>query len=132
MTERNPALVLLLTLVTCTVYGYYWLYITSDELRRETGREDVSPIVDLLLAIVTAGLWGLYATWRNAKIVHEELESRGETHTDSTAAVLVFNLSTFVWGAGWLVSMVLLQLDYNRLSRASSPRALDLTPLSAF
>lgn len=132
LTERNPALVLLLTLVTCTVYGYYWLYVTTDELRRETGRDEPSPLLDLVLAVVTAGLWGLYASWRNARIVHEELEARGEPHTDSTAAVLIFNLSTFIWGGGWLVSLVLLQLDYNRLSRTTARTPMGLMPVTAF
>ena len=132
MTERNPVVVLLLTLVTCTLYGYCWLFVTSGELRRETGRDEVTPLLDLILAIFTAGLWGLYATWRNARIAHEELEGRGEAHTDSTAAVLVFNLSTFIWGAGWLVSMLLLQADYNRLARTSTSRSTGLTPVTAF
>lgn len=129
MTERNPAVVLLLTLVTCTLYGYYWLFVTTDELRRETGREDLSPVLDLVLAIFTAGLWGLYATWRNAQIVHEVLRARGVEHADQSQAVLIFNLSTFVWGAGWLVSLVLMQVDYNRLAKKSVlPSALAPMP----
>jgi len=119
VTHRNPVVVLLLTLVTCTLYGYYWLYVTTDELRRESGREDLSPALDLVLAIFTAGLWGLYATWRNATVVHEVLNARGSDHTDSTTAVLLFNLSTFIWGAGWLISLLLLQSDYNQLARRS-------------
>lgn len=118
MTHRNPFVVLLLTVVTFTLYGYYWLYVTTDELRRETGRE-LSPVLDVLLAVLTLGLWGLYVSWRNAGIVHEVLSARSVEHVDSSTAVMVFNLSTFVWGAGWLVSLLLLQLDYNRLSRHS-------------
>lgn len=119
MTERNPVLVVLLSLVTCTIYAYYWLFVTSRELREVTGRDEPSPWLDLILAVLTAGLWGLYASWRNARIAHEALERAGEDHTDSSTAVLIFNLSTFVWGMGWLVSLFLLQADYNRLARRS-------------
>lgn len=119
MTERNPVVVLLLTFVTCTLYGYWWLFATSGELRRESGRDEPNPWLDLILAVLTAGLWGLYATWRNSRIVHEVLTARGQDHGDQSLPVLLFNLSTFVWGAGWMVSLVLLQVDYNRLARRS-------------
>lgn len=130
MTHRNPFVVLLLTVVTFTLYGYYWLYVTTDELRRETGRE-LSPVLDVLIAVLTAGLWGLYVSWRNAGIAHEVLTARGVEHVDSQTAVLVFNLSTFVWGAGWLVSLFILQLDYNRLSRHSILPASSAVPMAA-
>jgi hypothetical protein len=119
MTHRSPLAVLVLTLLTFTLYGYYWLYKTTAELRDETGRGDLSPGVDLLLAVLTLGLWGLYATWRNATVVHETLRARGVDHTDSSATVLIFNLSSFIWGAGWLVSLLFLQSDYNRLADRS-------------
>jgi len=122
VSERNPVVVLVLALLTCSLYGYVWLYLTTDELRRESGREELSPILDLVLAALTAGLWGLYASYRNARIAHEVLRARGVDHTDSSTTILVFNLSTFIWGGGWLVSLVLLQNDYNELARRSIVR----------
>jgi len=115
MRERSPVVVVVLSLVTFSIYAYFWLYSTTYELKEETGREDLNPGLDLLLAIVTLGLWGLYASFRNAQIVHEELLSRGKTHEDSSVVVLLFNALTFVSGLAWLVSLAVLQDDYNRL-----------------
>lgn len=123
MTERNPIVVVLATLVTCTVYAYYWLFVTTEELKAVTGREELSPIADLLLTVVTFGLWGIWATTRNAGIVHRELVARGVAHEDRSLLVLGLDLATFVSGFAWLASMALLQDDLNRLARRVGPAA---------
>lgn len=116
MTKRHPLAVVALTLLTFTVYAYYWLYRTTDELRRETDRDDLSPVVDVILTLVTFGLWGIWAGYRNARIAHEELQDRGADHTDRSLAVGGFAALSLVSGWAWLVSMALLQEDFNRLA----------------
>lgn len=116
MTKRNPVLVVALAFLTFTVYAYYWLYKTTDELKKESGREDLSPILDVVLTLITFGLWGLWAGYRNAKIAHELFEELGAKHTDRSVPVAAFGALSFVSGWAWLVSMALLQEDFNRLS----------------
>lgn len=120
MTKRNPILVVALTFVTFTVYAYYWLYKTTDELKEESGRDDLSPILDVVLAVLTLGLWGLWAAYRNARITHELLEEHGEKHTDRSLAVAAFGAASFFSGWAWLISMALLQDDFNRLAETSA------------
>lgn len=115
MTKRNPFLVVALSVLTFGIYAYYWLYKTTDELREESGRDDLHPTVDLLLAVLTFGLWGLWAGYRNAKVVHELFEEVGAKHTDRSAPVAVFGALSFVSGWAWLVALGILQDDYNRL-----------------
>lgn len=116
MTKRNPLIVVALSFLTLTVYAYWWLYRTTSELREETGREDLSPVMDVLLTLVTLGFWGIWAGYRNAKIAHEELEVRGVRHTDRSLAVGIFAGLTIFSGWAWLVSLALLQDDFNRLA----------------
>ena len=118
MTKRSPLAVVLLSFVTFTLYAYYWLYKTTAELREETGRDDLSPVLDVFLAALTFGLFGLYAAFRNARIVHEEMELRSQNHTDRSLPVALFSALTPVSGWAWLVAMALLQEDYNRLADA--------------
>ncbi|MCZ7683846.1 MAG: DUF4234 domain-containing protein [Sandaracinaceae bacterium] len=122
MTKRNPILVVALSFVTFTVYAYYWLYKTTDELKREADREDLSPILDVVLAVVTFGLWGLWAAYRNAKVAHELFEELGVRHTDRSLPVAAFGALSFVSGWAWLVSMALLQEDYKPPRRAPRGR----------
>lgn len=128
MTKRNPLVVVALTIVTFTLYAYYWLYQTTEELRRESGRDELHPFVDVLLAILTFGLWGLWAGYRNAKIAHEIFEQDGVKHIDRALPVAIFSALSMVSGWAWLVSMAILQEDLNRL--ADHIEELDDVPLS--
>ncbi len=120
MTHRNPITVVLLSLVTFTLYAYYWLYVTTEELAKETGRTDLSPAVDVILTVCTFGLWGMYATYRNARIVHEELEATGAGRDDKSLIVTAFNAATFFSGWAWLVSVAILQEELNALREATT------------
>lgn len=117
MTKRSPVVVLALTLVTFGFYAYYWLYTTSDEVRRESGKRDISPILDALLAFMTVGAWGVWAGYRNAKIAHELIDARGIAHTDHSLPVAIAGGASYFMGPWtWLVAMVLLQEDLNLLA----------------
>ncbi|MBX3276160.1 MAG: DUF4234 domain-containing protein [Sandaracinaceae bacterium] len=116
MEKRNPLAVVALTFVTFTLYAYYWLYKTTDELKKETGRDELQPLVDVLLAAMTFGIWGVWAAIRNARLVHEEMQARGASHTDRAFGVAAFAGLTMFTGWAWLVSMAILQDDYNRLA----------------
>lgn len=51
ITKRSPVTVLILSLVTCGIYTYYWAYVTADELQRASGRQQFSPVLILVLTI---------------------------------------------------------------------------------
>ena len=118
MNERNPLMVVALTLLTFGLYSYYWLYKTTDELKEETGRDDLKPGVDALLALLTLGLWGIYAGFRNAQIVHEEMQARGLEHRDRSLVVGGVAALSLVSGWAWIVAMGIAQEDLNRLAAA--------------
>jgi hypothetical protein len=44
----------LLSLVTCGIYYYYWIYLTGEELK-EHNREGVGGVVALLLSLIIVG-----------------------------------------------------------------------------
>jgi len=122
LTRRSPITVVILSLVTFTLYAYYWLYVTTEELAKETGRTDLSPAMDVILTVCTFGLWGMYATYRNAQIVHEELASAGLHRDDKSLVVMAFNVATFFSGWAWLVSVAILQEELNSLAdEAATP-----------
>lgn len=51
MTYRSVATVIILTIVTCGIYGLYWLYVTADGLENYGRTGSISPAVQLVLAI---------------------------------------------------------------------------------
>ena len=51
---RDPGREALLSLVTCGIYAYYWIYLTGEELK-EHNREGIGGIAALLLTFVIVG-----------------------------------------------------------------------------
>ena len=48
--RREPALVLIFSIITCGIYLLYWIYQTTDELGAYL-QNDNNPVLDLLLSI---------------------------------------------------------------------------------
>jgi hypothetical protein len=112
---RHPALVLGLTLLTCGIYGFVWLWQVETEIKEELGREDLNPLLDVLLAIVTFGLWGIYLAYRLPQDIVGVQKRRGGPVSDMSIPSLVLAVTGF-----WLVSIALCQHELNLAWRASA------------
>lgn len=114
MTQRNVALVIVLTLITCGLYSFYWHYVVTEELKRTSGKTDLSPGLDLLLAIVTCGIWYVYVDYRNAQLSHSLFAARGP-HEDKSTLVLLLDIGTYFTGFTGIVAMAILQDEFNKM-----------------
>ncbi len=61
--NRNIAMVIILSIVTCGIYALYWTYVTMDALDREGQSSNMPVIVQFLLLFFYVGyiLFGLNA-----------------------------------------------------------------------
>ena len=65
ITGRNIAVAIILSLVTCGIYGIYWFIVLTDETNQLSGRpNDTSGIVSFLLTIVTFGIYGWFWAYK--------------------------------------------------------------------
>ncbi|HHH27926.1 MAG TPA: DUF4234 domain-containing protein [Polyangiaceae bacterium] len=120
MTHREPWLPAVLTMVTCGVYYFYWQYVTTEELRDATGRDDINPLTDLLLTILCCGMWGIYVQYRNAQAVHGMFEARGAVHDDKSSFILILHALSLVNGMTGLFAMMMLQEEFNKAAQLSA------------
>ena len=61
ITERNIALCIVFSIITCGIYGLYWMYKLNDEINQISGAENAtSGGMVILLSIVTCGIYGWY------------------------------------------------------------------------
>ena len=90
---RGIATCIILTMVTCGFYGFYWQYMQFKTLNAWLGREEHNYVVYLLLTIITCGLYGLYYEYKFAMSMQEVQRSRGMQVNDNLpvlALVLAF------------------------------------------
>jgi len=118
--ERGPAVVVLLSVVTCGLYTFYWLYSSTDQLRRCTSDASLKPGVDVLLALLTCGIWGWVVMYRNAQKIHAALVGRDPMHQDRSQMILMLCVASLAIGVTALISLYFSQEEMNLLARASS------------
>jgi hypothetical protein len=117
--ERAPLTTLLLSLVTCGIYGLYWQFKTSDELRAATGDDSINPLLELLLTLVTVGIWGVYVMYRNAQKIHRVLASRDPSRNDPSQTILILAIAGYFVLVTQLMALWLLQEEMNQLARTT-------------
>ena len=101
-TKRNVGMVVLLTLVTCGLYGIYWLYQTLVELEADL-QSNHNPVLDIVLCFITCGIYSLYLSYRIAKDVYTAQMKRGLVADDKSVICLILN----VIGLGILSTLII-------------------------
>lgn len=103
--RRSVALCIVLTLITCGLYGLYWMYRLNNELNQTAG---VWPYTSgglvVILHLITCGIYGIYWNYRMGQNV-----SRLTGDNYSAIVFLVFSLFGFS-----IISMALMQDTLNR------------------
>ncbi len=113
ITERSPATVVILGIVTCGIYLLVWNYQTTEELRLATGDESLKPGLDIVLTFVTCGVWWIYTDYRNAKKAWELGNQLGLRRGDQSTMVLVLDF------VAMLITPAILQTEYNEIAKAA-------------
>lgn len=57
---RSIPLCIVLSIITCGIYGIYWFVSLTDEVNEVTQEYDTSGIVAFLLSLVTCGIYSIY------------------------------------------------------------------------
>ncbi len=119
-TPRDPALTLVLILLTCGIYYLYFIYVVSQETQDFLGEREFSPGVEVLLSMITCGLWNIYWDYRMGKRVAEMCLQVGLPVTDNAVLYLVLDLvGVGGFGSLGLVNPVLQQDSLNRIWKAA-------------
>lgn len=111
MIKRNQALVVIFTIITCGIYGLYWMYATARDIEEQTvtkGGPCSSPALVVLFSLITCGFYEYYFWFQEGRRTDEIKRRYALSGSDSGIAYLllaIFGLS--------IVGMVLLQSELN-------------------
>ena len=98
--RRDAGLVLLLGVVSCGLYFFYWYYKMYEELSELSGTTPTgnSYGLDLLLTIVTCTLYGIWVDYKISLQLSEIASARGVKTQDTSQVVMLLDLAAFVTG----------------------------------
>lgn len=96
VSPRSIILYLLLTILTCGIFDFIWLYITVTDINKLCQRRGIrivgDPIIVVVLTILTCGIYGVYYFWKAGQTMYR---LSGGTSSDNSVllAVLAFFIS---------------------------------------
>ena len=112
--ERGVGLAIVLTVLTCGIYGLVWLYKMGDELNAHEGKGRISPGVDVLLSLVTCGLWYIFLMYKYPSVLHDLSVEEGGPVSDVSVICLVLALLGGIIPFGGLIAAAILQSEINK------------------
>ena len=119
MEKRNIAVSIILTIVTCGIYGIYWFIMLTDETNKFTDnpQQETSGGVAFLLTLVTCGIYGIYWAYKQGEKLDNASVKSGMTNGSRGILYLVLSLVGFS-----IVAYALMQDSINKLIDANTPK----------
>lgn len=107
--KRNVALAIVLTIVTCGIYGIYWYICLADDVNRamETP-EGTSGGMVFLFTLITCGIYGLYWAYKTGEKLDDLRVKRGLSAGNKAILYLILNFIGLS-----VVTYALIQSDLN-------------------
>lgn len=108
--QRNVALCIILSLVTCGIYGIYWFVCLTEDTKTAANVEGTSGIVAYLLSIITCNIYGLYWAYKQGEKIDIAKQNRNMPSSNSGVLYLILCLIFPI------VAWALMQNELNHLA----------------
>ena len=92
ITQKNIAVSILLTIITCGIYGIYWFVTITNDLNSLSKREEISGGMAVIFSLITCGIYTLYWSYKCGQKVDAIRADRGESEQYSGIIYLVLAL----------------------------------------
>ncbi len=119
--HRSFLTVFLLSVVTCGIYWYYYMYRLTQDINQMTGDDgyytDAAAVV--LLSIITCGLYSWYWLYRQGGRLKRLADCNGVYCAETGTTYLIWAIiGSLVCGLGNLVAHYLLIKNFNNIADA--------------
>ena len=109
--EKNLALCIILSLVTCGIYGLYWFVTLTDDTNTISGEPGTSGVMAVVLTIITCGIYGLYWAYKCGEKIDKAHQNRGEAASNGGVLYLIL----FIFGG--IIAYALIQNEINKFAQ---------------
>lgn len=111
--QRSIAMCIILSIVTCGIYGYYWYVCITDDMNAAVEQQGTTGVMALLLTFVTCGIYGFYWAYKMGEKV-DILKTKNGLPT-SNSGILYIILTFFGLG---IVAWAIIQNELNQVAEA--------------
>ena len=111
ITKREIPLAVILSLVTCGLYGLYWFVALTNEANKVSGENTPSGGTALLLTLITCGLYSIYWNYKMGQKMYNAGKMHNKDINDNSILYLILSLVGFA-----IVNYCLIQNDLNKFA----------------
>lgn len=109
--KRNIAVCIILSIVTCGIYGIYWFICLNNDTNTASNTFETSGGVAFLLTLVTCGIYGIYWAYKQGEKIDVAKRNRGISSSNSGILYLILSLFGFS-----IIAWALMQNELNQLA----------------
>lgn len=114
--EKNIVLNIILTVVTCGIYGLVWFVQLTDDAKEYSGDTEMqSGVLALVLTLITCGIYGFYWDYKMAKMLQDAQTKNNLPANDNTIMYVILHLVGLA-----IVNYCLMQNDLNSITKVKS------------
>ena len=110
--KRDVAVAVILSIVTCGIYGIYWFIVLTDDVK--TASNDTSFTsggISFLLTLVTCGIYGIYWAYKMGELMKVAQANRNLPVKDNSVLYLILELLGF-----GIIDYAMIQSDLNAIA----------------
>ena len=112
VTNRSIPLAIILSIITCGIYGLYWICVMNDDANRVSGEvNDTSGALVIVFSLLTCGIYSIYWNYKMGKKLYTAGQNNGKQISDNSLIYLILSLLGLS-----IVNYCLIQNDLNSFS----------------
>lgn len=123
--KRELGMTILLTIVTCGLYGWYFIYKYAEDVNimcNGDGKHTQGLLVYILLGVITCGIYTLFWYYWVGNRIQENGTRYGTEISDNGTTMLVFLILGSIVGIGWILIYIPMINSINKLADAYNSR----------
>ena len=109
--ERNIVVAIILSIVTCGIYGLYWFVKLTDEAKTVSNGTNANGVLAVVYTILTCGIYSIYWSYKMGQNMHTAGKMHNKNISDNSVIYLVLS----IFGLG-IVNYALIQNDLNKFA----------------
>lgn len=109
--ERNVAVCIILSIITCGIYGIYWFICLSDDANTASNTIGTTGGIAFLLSLVTCGIYSFYWAFKQGEKIDAAKQSRGIMSSNTGVLYLIL----CIIGCS-IIALALMQNELNKLA----------------
>lgn len=111
ITKREVVMAVILSIVTCGLYGLYWIICMTNDANKVSGDTTPSGGMVILLTIVTCGIYSIYWNYKMGQKLYNAGKMYDKDINDNSLIYLILSL----FGLS-IVNYCLIQTDLNKFA----------------